>query len=376
MNVCILGWYGTETLGDRAILDGIINIFSSKYSSLRVSVASLFPFFTHRTFLEDGEIYRKSATGMKLSYFDVKNDKLLMSEIKKSDIVLMGGGPIMDLDELNIIAYSFKVAKKQKKKTMIFGCGLGPLIDQHYIDITEKIFSYSDVIIFRDKLSCDLARFLYGRTIKNDFLYDNDPAIVSIGKYLSSCSDVIEKYSVAVNFREYPNSFNANSHFSDRDCKELITGLAAQFDSVILVPMHTFSIGGDDRSFLTKISNNINLGNINVIHKPLNLYEVYNIYSSAHSCIGMRYHSVMFQTILNGNNYIIDYTQPGRGKICGFLQMVGGNNYYSDRYWNVHIDTQFSNSVWDICNLLKNKSSFEYDNKIFDNTLSYYSNFI
>ena len=29
MNICILGWYGTETIGDRAILAGIISLLSN-----------------------------------------------------------------------------------------------------------------------------------------------------------------------------------------------------------------------------------------------------------------------------------------------------------------------------------------------------------
>lgn len=45
----------------------------------------------------------------------------------------------------------------------------------------------------------------------------------------------------------------------------------------------------------------------------------------------MRYHSVFFQTILNGNNFILDYTDPSTGKIIGFIRDCGGLDFYSGR---------------------------------------------
>ena len=46
----------------------------------------------------------------------------------------------------------------------------------------------------------------------------------------------------------------------------------------------------------------------------------------------MRYHSVVFQTILSGNNYVLDYTEPNKGKIFGFLKEIDEMNFYEKRY--------------------------------------------
>ena len=53
MNVCILGWYGTETLGDRAILDGIIRIYNEVENESIFYIGSLHPLLTERTIIED-----------------------------------------------------------------------------------------------------------------------------------------------------------------------------------------------------------------------------------------------------------------------------------------------------------------------------------
>ena len=107
--------------------------------------------------------------------------------------------------------------------------------------------------------------------------------------------------------------------------------LADEFGMVKLVPMHTFCVGGDDRYYLAKIALGMNDNRCTVIHKPQNLWELYACYENARACVGMRYHSVVMQTILNGNNFILDYTDPASGKIAGFVKDLKGSEFYSER---------------------------------------------
>ena len=44
MKITIIGWYGTETIGDRAILAGLISIFNQAYDEFEVKLGSLNPF--------------------------------------------------------------------------------------------------------------------------------------------------------------------------------------------------------------------------------------------------------------------------------------------------------------------------------------------
>ena len=45
LRVCITGWYGTETLGDRAILIGIVGILKNFSKEIEISLLSFYPFF-------------------------------------------------------------------------------------------------------------------------------------------------------------------------------------------------------------------------------------------------------------------------------------------------------------------------------------------
>ncbi len=82
MNICVLGWYGTETIGDRAILAGLIHFFNETFASYELQLGSLNPFFSRRTFIEDQHLYGSQA---QLSLFDSTDSKQLDFAIQKAD---------------------------------------------------------------------------------------------------------------------------------------------------------------------------------------------------------------------------------------------------------------------------------------------------
>lgn len=63
-----------------------------------------------------------------------------------------------------------------------------------------------------------------------------------------------------------------------------------------------------------------------------------NLFANAKVCIGMRFHSVVLQTVLNGKIYIVDYTDPEKGKIIGMLKQINAVNQYRERYESLFYD--------------------------------------
>lgn len=117
MKILVLGWYGTETVGDRAILAGLFSFFNKSFSHFEIQLGSLYPFFTERTLLEDYGFYNVAIKkNLEVSIFDSTKPKELDKAIAKSDLILMGGGPLMDLSQLYMIEYAFKRAKTCDKK--------------------------------------------------------------------------------------------------------------------------------------------------------------------------------------------------------------------------------------------------------------------
>lgn len=357
MKICIVGWYGTETLGDRAILDGMFILFERTYKNYEISLGSLYPFFTERTFFEDESFYKKNAPNLKYSIFDVRG-KALIREIIECDVLIMGGGPLMDVDELRIILKAFKIAKKNGKKTIVFGCGLGPLRKSKNIKMVQHILELTDICMFRDHLSGELCDELFGEKINYSIIHD--PAIISALNYKNNIKNyTVKQKQFVINIRRFPDVYGNCVNMEAESIANLVAVSKQYFNEVLFVPMHTFFIGGDDREYYTEVLGEIDDERIKIQYKPLSLEQTYAAYMEAEACIGMRYHSIVFQTILNGNNYIIDYTNKNYGKISGFIDSLN-TSFYKNRYMNIQENEK------QLSNLLNNYQS--------DNNYEFYLN--
>lgn len=338
MVVCIIGWYGTETLGDRAILDGILFVINKISPNATIKLGSLFPFYTNRTLVEEKDSFNYSAPNIRIEVFDIKNMASRKRNIKQSDLILVGGGPLMDLEELFLIDNSFEIAKKSGIPTLLFGCGLGPLTKSDYIDCVKRIINNSTGISFRDNISANIAKKMFGDGYSIECL--GDPAVISIENFKKNphyVGDDIDDCYCAVNLREYPqDEYGCAETISEKCISEFVKKCSEFCEKTLLVPMHTFPIGGDDRLYLSQIKYKYLGDDAKVLHNPLNLHQMYSVYSKADICLGMRYHSIVMQTILNGNNYIINYTDSQTGKTIGFLKSLeNAEVYYKDRTINI-----------------------------------------
>ena len=150
----------------------------------------------------------------------------------------------------------------------------------------------------------------------------------------------------------------------------LLRQISGLYDEVVLLPNHIFFLGGDDRLYLSKIKMELSdCSNIYVEHKPKSLSETFEIIAVSKAAIAMRYHAILFQTILNGNNYILDYTDSKIGKIISFLSDIDHEGFYKNRYCNVSScdkDIQFEFS----------DDRFRFTYSIYDEIIEFYSDTI
>lgn len=378
MKITIIGWYGTETIGDRAILAGIISFLSSAFNNFEVKLGSLYPFFTERTLKEDYPFFTKlSKESLKIELFNSKKINELKNAIKSTDVLIMGGGPLMDLSTLYMVEYAFKLAKKRKKKTAIIGCGIGPLFKKKYQKTVLRILEHSDLIVLRDNKSKEnLDEFIlkFKKNITLNPRYTSlDPAIQAVlkYKYFPETKEAKENNYIGVNLRAFPNEYSKNliANRINENLYNFISSLADSYKNkdIKLIPMHYFHIGNDDRMFLNKLALEIKKPNLVVQNSNLNLEETFEVFQNAYINIGMRFHSVLFQTLLNGKNYILDYTEPNKGKISGFIRDIDHSGFYRAR----HVSLQKEKPTIEI---LKNETEKFYpDEKSLYKKLGIYS---
>jgi len=339
MKITILGWYGTETIGDRAILAGLFSFFSKTFNTYEVYLGSLFPFFSERTIIEDSPFWKKiTGSDVKLSLFNSKNRGELVSSIKKSDLIVMGGGPLMHIDEVFMIEYAFKSAKKMGRKTALLGCGIGPVFTTHHKKAIIEIVNNSDLVILRDSLSKESLIQIFNEfhiDIYNKKIFCSfDPAVECCLSYNHFFPQKKGDY-IAINLRSFPMDYSAGIRDLSNINTDLLTfirDISLKFPiPIYLVPMHYFHIGNDDREFLNSIRFELHNPNIVVQNTNLSLESTISIFRNALFTIGMRFHSVLIQTISHGNNYILDYTDNKNGKIEGFITDIDKDNFYSNR---------------------------------------------
>lgn len=367
--ICIIGWYGTETIGDRAILAGLISFLGQTYGEFELNLGALYPEYSKRMVGEDKDLYKKIlGHELKIELFDSKNKKELKNKIKESDLVAMGGGPIMHITPLYMVAFAFKYAKKLNRKTGLLGCGIGPLFSNKFKKIALNIVKNSDIIVLRDKKSkenlIEISKQLNFNLNESKIKVSFDPAVECALKFLrdKKYKNKDKKY-IAINLRDFPAEY-AKEEIKEKinfNLINFIEKISEKFNDteIRLIPMHYYHIGTDDREFLNTIVLEKKLNNVKVQNRILTLEETMESFTDAFFNVGMRFHSVVLQTILSGKNYILDYTEPKKGKISGFINDVDMNGFYSKRFINIQENI---NNLIDVENLIINENEkFNYN---------------
>ncbi|SHI59676.1 polysaccharide pyruvyl transferase family protein [Algibacter luteus] len=312
-SILIMGWYGTETVGDKAILASIINSYQNKYGEeLNIIIGSLYPFITDQTIKE---------LKVKAQVVNTSNFEFLRYS-KACDEVIMGGGPLMDLNELYVPLLSFSVAKKYKKKRTIYGCGLGPINQEKYKIAIHKILELANEIKLRDKKSQEYTSKHFNNT-NTEMI--GDPAKSYIKQFAKQSSPNKSKIlSLYLRDWEYLyvkgemslEAFNLTKNQFEEALAALIKKKAEAYkvEKIVFNHMHNFVLGGDDRDFSrrfiksyfskdTRVSYDKKLSTVDSIVESMKQSELN---------ICMRFHSVLFAETLNTNFLAIDYTMGGK----------------------------------------------------------------
>jgi polysaccharide pyruvyl transferase WcaK-like protein len=337
--IAVIGWYGTETIGDRAILAGLLSLFSESCpGGFTVEAGSMYPFFTRRTLSEDLPFLRRCAGNPRLDVplFDVQKPRELNAAIRRCDLLVMGGGPLMGMPSLFMVEYAFARAKQLRRRTLVLGCGVGPMRWKIYERSLAAIVRMADKCVFRDQRSLDeYTRIAGAGAGAGAIAAAIDPAVFAALRYGEASPAPKKEDAIVACLRSFPEEYKVGRHISaqaiNRAVIEAVGCLCAE-KKTLLLPMHYFGVGDDDRYFLNRLCRELALPSIAVQNDPLTLCQTMEAFRCAGLCIGMRFHAVALQTVLNGNNIILDYTAPQKGKIAGFLRQAGGEEHYRSRY--------------------------------------------
>lgn len=319
----IVGWYGTETIGDKAILAGIVNTIRNTNKETKIYVASIYPFITARTVQELGLPCEVVPT----------YGPLFIALTQKAGQVIMGGGPLMHIDELAIPLIGFYLAKKHRNKTLIWSCGIGPVKTPKHLQATKQILSLSDEIYLRDQASVSLAKsWLPNKEIH----FRSDPAV----SFLKHRSHPTDSHSPGIEIACYLREFT--KEYSSEESEESFSMAKKKFESglahfirekavernckrIHFYHMHNFAIGNDDRDFsryfLRNYSDYFRGFEILVDARISTVSSIIESMQRSKMNLCMRFHAVLFANELATDFIALDYTAGG--KIRNYLSDNG-----------------------------------------------------
>lgn len=328
--VLICGWYGTETLGDKGIIGGVMYSLRQQLGEdICFTVVALYPYISEMTRRQMPEFRKTRIVG-------IEEGIGLASQM---DYVVFGGGPLMAIDSLAPMQVIFERAKQGNAKTIVAGCGVGPLGDKQHNDSIAQILNLADVRIYRDARSRDYALQL-GVNAHDDAVAE-DPAftwLASISDQLPAQKQNAETQVLLLGLRDFPYQEYAR-HIPEAEALtirdnyervvvEALNQLVEQRPNLIIrpLPMCTNHFGADDRWFYrrlfrqhTSLHDKLDYSLLGPEMAPI---EYCKAFREADALLAMRFHSLVFGLGLGVNAIGMDYTL-GKGKVKSLAERFG-----------------------------------------------------
>lgn len=316
--VLICGWYGTETLGDKAILATIVNTIRNISPDERVDIASLNATYTRLTVDQMPE----------LEGCEVIAPQAAMASIGRYSTLIFGGGPLMAVREMSEMEALFVAAAARGVRTIVAGCGVGPLGASFYRKSIGNLLSAARLRIFRDTESRVAAADLLGTHEITDAVCE-DPAATWVADQEISSRGTESAPMLALGLRDWPYYQYAPkmSRRRARALKEIFENsviaalerLLAEIPALRIapVPFCTHRTGGDDRVLYWRLVRRSSMlraaFDLSLISRELSPAEYLSRINSCDAMLTMRFHSLVFANTLGIPTFAIDYTL-GSGK--------------------------------------------------------------
>lgn len=328
VKVLVCGWYGTETLGDKAILAGVMESIRKTVGQVDFTLVSLYPYISQMT--------RRQMPELKGTHIVDPHEGIRL--VGDMDLVVFGGGPLMAINELAEMEAIFYAAHQRGIPSLVAGCGVGPIGDDWHNKSLYNILTMASLRIYRDVKSRELATKL-GVDTTGDIVAE-DPAFTWLKNQRERLTSTppSDRKVLLLGLRDFPYQQYAR-HLSPTECiaakeryeHEVIAALerlAERHADLVIrpLPMCTNHFGDDDRWFYRRLfRGNKKLEerlDLSLLGAELAPSEYGEAFCSAHVALTMRFHSVVFALGLEVPTVAIDYTL-GKGKVHALAERFG-----------------------------------------------------
>lgn len=312
----ICGWYGTETLGDKAILGSIVRSLKERFPCEPITIASLDPACSRITAQQMPEV----------ADCHILHADIALEDVASRRVLVFGGGPLMAVDEMAMVEALFARANATDVPAIVAGCGVGPLGRPEYQASVRALLIMSTRRIFRDSASLRLAEALLGRVLADDIVCE-DPASAWVASQ-AGIGSIDSRPTLALGLRDWPHrqyargmryrtaaSINAKFETQIIEALEMLVHDFADL-RVLPIPFCTHQAGGDDRLVYSRIVRRSSVlrsaFDSGLMSKERAPAEYVAAIRGANAMLAMRFHSLVFASTLGVPAVAIDYTLGGK----------------------------------------------------------------
>jgi len=317
--VLIMGWYGRETTGDKAILASLLNNIAGH--AVRILKSTYDVDYSRQTLNEI------EAPTVRCLPNDIAS---FVEALDGVDTVVIGGGPLKESGQMLEWSMRVAIAKSLGKKIMVYGCGIGPLHSAHARRHVAQILRLADRITLRDAIAVKNAIEL---GIPADRItLAADPAMGLMIPSVRSAGRNVEPLTIGVSLRRLSKHYaptgrkieatRQESAFNDAAGCTVRRVLEMHAAQVVLVPM-ALRPKDDDRVVLRRLRTGLGhdprISLIEHYASPAALLEHFRRFDFF---VAMRFHSAVFAMLSGVPLVAIDYDSQG-GKITGLMEAMG-----------------------------------------------------
>lgn len=318
--VAIIGWYGTETLGDAAILGEIL--FCLQEQGFADSEIAVYGSAAKRTALTLAELARPRVESCELV-------DLLGSPTDMPSLLIFGGGPLCDGRAMTELARLLAKPASAGCRVFLWGVGVGPLHEPRYRQAIAAILRRADKIAFRDDASRRLAETLAPEIRQAALAVLPDPAAGYLRRFMSARRTSEPPYCLAA-VRSWPrlagqgltdDEFARQKKSYDERWREVLADIAGRGLAVRLIAHEYWP--EEDRDYFAALLDALpDNSRLSVIEPMLTVNEALQWYAQAEVVLAGRFHAAVFALALNKPFLAVDYIWSG-GKTTALLAQVG-----------------------------------------------------
>lgn len=307
-SIIIEGYYGCGSLGDEAILVGLLQMLKKQYSSVDITVVSFNP-------KQTAEMYDVQAVGK--GFWGYLRSPLLVS---KSDSYMFGGGNLLhdqSFYTLPLFLARVLLVKLLRKRFYVIAQGVGPVTTGFGRLVLKAGLALSDAVAVRDVLS---SAFLDKIGVRHVVAADAAFGASFVDALAPDKPVSFGCLRVGVALRD--SRFFWSLKPEDYECKvaQALDCLISRYNAeVVFVCLMKPQSGVDDyataKSVIQKMRNR---GNVKVVADLETPLELRNLFLSFDVLVGVPLHSLIFAAISQTPFVAVSY----HPKVDGYLESI------------------------------------------------------